>query len=105
MLGPLVRARPHLRVPGSTDAFETAVLVVLGQHVSLAAGRVFAARLVAAHGTRPGSSAFPAPEVLAALDPTDLQRTVGITGARARTVVAIARAVADGTLTLTRRRS
>src|SRR5690348_14995451 len=54
VLGPLVSSRPHLRVPGSTDAFETAVLVVLGQHVSLAAGRVFAARLVASHGDRPG---------------------------------------------------
>ena len=50
VLGPMVRARPHLRVPGSTDAFETAVLVVLGQHVSLGAGRAFAARLVAAYG-------------------------------------------------------
>ena len=96
VLGPLVRARPHLRVPGSTDPFETAVLVVLGQHVSLAAGRAFAARLVAAHGT----DAFPGPEALAALDPIELQRTIGITGARARTVVAIARAVADGTLPL-----
>ncbi len=118
VLGPLVRERPHLRVPGSTDPFETAVLVVLGQHVSLAAGRVFAARLVAAHGSdhgvgcsggRRGShlstqldglQGFPSPEVLAARDPVDLQRTVGITGARARTVVAIARAVADGTLDL-----
>ncbi len=117
VLGPLVRARPHLRVPGSTDPFETAVLVVLGQHVSLAAGRAFAARLVAAHGapgagcsggapgnhpsTRlEGQRAFPAPEVLAALDPVDLQRTVGITTARARTVVAIAGAVNDGSLPL-----
>jgi DNA-3-methyladenine glycosylase II/AraC family transcriptional regulator of adaptative response / DNA-3-methyladenine glycosylase II len=118
VLGPLVRARPHLRVPGSTDPFETAVLVVFGQHVSLAAGRAFAARLVAAHGTNPdvGCSAgrrgshlstqlgepraFPAPEVLAALDPVDLQRTVGITGARAKTVVAIARAVTDGAFSL-----
>ena len=117
-LGPLVRARPWVRVPGSTDAFETAVLVVLGQHVSLAAGRVFAARLVAAHahapevacpdgrpgdhlGTRPGAlRPFPGPEVLAELDPVDLQRTVGITGARARTVVTMAKAVADGTLRL-----
>ena len=103
VLGPLVLARPHLRVPGSTDAFETAVLVVLGQHVSLAAGQVFAARLVAAHGTPDpvaGLRSFPTPEALAPLDPQDLQRTVGITGARARTVVAIARAVSDGTLTL-----
>ena len=101
VLGPLVRARPHLRVPGSTDPFETAVLVVLGQHVSLAAGRAFAARLVAAHGSRLGElRAFPGPEALAALDPVALQRTVGLTGARARTVVGIARAVTDGTLDL-----
>ena len=115
MVGPLVRARPYVRIPGSTDAFETAVLVVLGQHVSLAAGRVFAARLVAAHAPRsrarmvarattsahdPGRCGFPGPEVLAELDPVDLQRTVGITGARARTVVTMARAVADGTLRL-----
>lgn len=100
-LGPLVRARPHLRVPGSTDGFETAVLVVLGQHVSLAAGRRFAARLVAAHGTSVGRlRTFPAAEALAALDPVGLQATVGITGARARTVVALARATADGTLVL-----
>ncbi len=118
VLAPLVRTRPHLRVPGSTDPFETAVLVVLGQHVSLAAGRVFAARLVAAHGPVPGVGcpdgapsnhlstrreglrSFPSPEVLGALDPVDLQRTVGVTGARARTVVSIAQAVADGTLGL-----
>lgn len=103
-LGPLVAARPHLRVPGSTDAFETAVTVVLGQHVSLAAGRLFAARLVAAHAppTRLGAlCSFPNPETLAALDPAALRRTVGITGGRARTVVAVARAVTDGTLDLT----
>ncbi len=116
VLGALVRARPHLRVPGSTDPFETAVLVVLGQHVSLAAGRVFAARLVAAYGTDPGVGcsagrrgshlstqleglrSFPSPEVLAALDPVDLQHSVGITGARARTVVAMGEAVSEGTL-------
>ena len=118
VLGPLVQARPHLRVPGSTDPFETAVLVVLGQHVSLAAGRVFAARLVAAYAATPGVGcstgrrgshlstqrgelrAFPGPEVLAVLDPADLQRTVGVTGARALTIVAIARAVTDGALSL-----
>ena len=103
VLGPLVRARPHLRVPGSADPFETAVLVVLGQHVSLAAGRLFAARLVAAHAGTGGVGelrAFPSPEVLADLDPADLQRSVGVTGARARTVVAIAQAVAGGALSL-----
>jgi len=107
VLGPLVASRPHLRVPGSTDAFETAVLVVLGQHVSLAAGRVFAARLVAAHGAPStqleGLRVFPSPEMLATLDADDLQRAVGITGARARAVVAISRAVAGGDDTLTSR--
>jgi 3-methyladenine DNA glycosylase/8-oxoguanine DNA glycosylase len=50
VLGPLVRARPHLCVSGAADPLETAVLVVLGQHVSLAAGRRLAARLVASVG-------------------------------------------------------
>ncbi len=88
VLGPLVRARPLVRVPGVPDPFEAAVNVVLGQHVSLAAGRVFAGRLAAAH---PLSA-----EHLAGVDPDRLQRDVGLTGGRARTVVALARAVADG---------
>ncbi len=88
VLGPLVRARPHVRMPGAPDPFEAAVNVVLGQHVSLAAGRVFAGRLAAAHPVTP--------EHLAAADPARLQPDVGITGARARTLVALAEAVADG---------
>lgn len=103
VLGPLVTSRPHLRVPGSTDPFETAVLVVLGQQVSLAAGQLFAARLVAAHGSAPEAAplrAFPSPEVLAALDTVALQRALGITGARARTIVVLARAVAEGAIRL-----
>lgn len=88
VLGPLVRGRPHVRVPGAPDPFEAAVNVVLGQHVSLAAGRVFAGRLAATHPVTP--------EVLAAADPDGLQRAVGVTGARALTLVALARAVLDG---------
>ncbi len=108
VLGPLVTTRPHLRVPGTTDSFEAAVNVVLGQHVSLAAGRVFAARLVAAHGVgcsggRPDDhvgtrlARYPGPEELAQADPDHLRAAVGLTGARAHTIVALARAVAaDG---------
>ncbi len=88
VLGPLVRARPHVRVPGAPDPFEAAVSVVLGQHVSLAAGRVFAGRLATTHPVTP--------EALAAADPESLQRAVGVTGARALTLVALARAVLDG---------
>jgi 3-methyladenine DNA glycosylase/8-oxoguanine DNA glycosylase len=88
VLGPLVRARPLVRVPGAPDPFEAAVNVVLGQHVSLAAGRVFAGRLAATQPVRP--------EALASAEPGALQQAVGVTGARALTLVALARAVLDG---------
>ncbi|NHA69107.1 DNA-3-methyladenine glycosylase 2 [Phycicoccus flavus] len=88
VLGPLVTARPLVRVPGAPDPFEAAVNVVLGQHVSVAAGRVFAGRLAATHEVTP--------DALAAADPAALQADVGVTGGRALTLVALARAVADG---------
>ncbi|WP_230977197.1 DNA-3-methyladenine glycosylase family protein [Georgenia yuyongxinii] len=98
LLGPLVAARPGLRVLGHVDGFEAAVVTVLGQQVSLAAARTFAARLVAAYGTlAPGNlRAFPRPERLAGVDPTELREAVRVTGARARTVHALATACADG---------
>ncbi|QKE85179.1 DNA-3-methyladenine glycosylase 2 family protein [Arthrobacter sp. NEB 688] len=88
VLGGLVRARPHVRVPGAPDPFAAAVNVVLWQHVSLAAGRVFAGRLAALLPVSPAA--------LAAADPDVLQREVGVTGARARTLVALGAAVAGG---------
>jgi AraC family transcriptional regulator, regulatory protein of adaptative response / DNA-3-methyladenine glycosylase II len=51
ILAPLVRKRPGLRIPGAYDGFELAVRAVLGQQVSVAAARTFAARLAAQHGT------------------------------------------------------
>lgn len=45
-LRPLVRARPGLRVPGSADPNEMAVLTVIGQQISTAAARTIASRLV-----------------------------------------------------------
>ena len=44
-LGPLVAARPGLRVPGTVDGGELAIRAVLGQQVSLAAARTLAARM------------------------------------------------------------
>jgi AraC family transcriptional regulator, regulatory protein of adaptative response / DNA-3-methyladenine glycosylase II len=49
-LGPLIAARPGLRMPGAVDGGELAVRAVLGQQVSLAAARTLAGRLVAAAG-------------------------------------------------------
>jgi AraC family transcriptional regulator, regulatory protein of adaptative response / DNA-3-methyladenine glycosylase II len=51
ILAALVRKRPGLRIPGAYDGFELAVRAVLGQQVSVAAARTFAARLAAQHGT------------------------------------------------------
>ncbi|AMM31297.1 DNA-3-methyladenine glycosylase ii [Sinomonas atrocyanea] len=96
-LRPLVDARPALRVTGTTDAFQTAVTTVLGQQVSLAAGRTFAGRLVADYG-RPGPGGlvrFPTAAALAEVRPEELQAAVGLTSSRARTVRALAEAFAD----------
>jgi AraC family transcriptional regulator, regulatory protein of adaptative response / DNA-3-methyladenine glycosylase II len=98
LLGPLVSRRPDLRILGHLDGFEAAATTVLGQQVSLAATRVFGGRLAAAYG-RPGPGgllAYPGPSDLAELDPTELKETVRITHARARTLVALARAAAEG---------
>ena len=102
LLRPLVAARPGLRVLGSTDGFETAVMTVLGQQVSLAAARTFGARLVAGLGAPApaGRRAFPGPGVLAATDAEELRALLGLTRARAATVVGLSRAVADGIVEL-----
>lgn len=100
ILGALVRDRPGLVVPGALDPFETAVMAVLGQQVTLAAARTFAGRLVAAYGRPAGAEAgallFPDASRLADLDPVEVQARVGVTHARARTVLALAGAVRDG---------
>ena len=98
LLSPLVAARPGLRVLGSTDGFETAVMTVLGQQVSLAAARTFGGRLVAGLG-RPapaGMRAFPSPAAIADTGAEDLRALIGLTRARAATVLHLAQAVVDG---------
>ena len=101
---PLVRARPGLRVPGCADGFELAVRAVLGQHVSLAAARVFGGRLVARFGEpldaadRRLTHLFPAAEALAGAE----LEAIGVTGRRAATLRSLARAAADDGLVLDR---
>jgi AraC family transcriptional regulator of adaptative response / DNA-3-methyladenine glycosylase II len=121
----LLRARPGLRIPGAWDGFEMAVRAVLGQQVSVQAARTLAGRLVESHGeslaveaaqseprrtghgasrpaprrSRPAGDPcrlFPRPEVLADADLAHL----GLTAARARTLRALAAAVARGDLAL-----
>ncbi len=98
LLAPLLVRRPGLRVLGAVDGFESAAMTVLGQQVSLAAGRTFGARLVAAYG-RPGLDghrSFPVPEAVAGSTPLQLQATIGVTHARARALHGLSVAVAQG---------
>jgi AraC family transcriptional regulator of adaptative response / DNA-3-methyladenine glycosylase II len=98
-LAPLVAKRPGLRSPGAVDGFETAVRVVIGQQVSERGVRTILGRLVAAHGEPVFGGAwrlFPAADVLAALPNSELP----MPRARARTVRAVAAAVASGHLVL-----
>jgi AraC family transcriptional regulator, regulatory protein of adaptative response / DNA-3-methyladenine glycosylase II len=96
LLAPLVEAQPRLRVAGAWDGFELAVRAVLGQQVSVAAGRGLAERLAQRHGVplpRPVGSLkllFPSAARLAAAEIT------GMPAARARALQALAGAAADG---------
>lgn len=96
-LGPLVAARPGMRVPGTIDAGELAVRAVLGQQVSVAAARTIAGRMVAAIGEplpEPDGSlthAWPAPEAIEAYAPS-----LPMPRARRRTVAALAHALGEG---------
>jgi len=101
LLGPLVTARPGLRVPGCWDGFELAVRAILGQQVSVAAATTLAGRVVRAHGVPFRGSGplpddpelhrvFPEPATLAAADLTN----IGLPRARAAAISAFARAVA-----------
>jgi AraC family transcriptional regulator of adaptative response / DNA-3-methyladenine glycosylase II len=104
-LGSLARRHPGLRVPGAFDGFEIAVRAILGQQVTVAAARTVAGRFAAAFGDAIATpfdsltTLFPTAARVAGLPPERIAR-LGMPGARARTVVALARAVADGRLAL-----
>jgi AraC family transcriptional regulator, regulatory protein of adaptative response / DNA-3-methyladenine glycosylase II len=103
LLAPLIARRPGMRVVGAWDPFECAVRAILGQQVSVAAGRTLAARIVARIG-RPADRVdrglthlFPSPAAMADADLDGL----GLTTMRAATVRALARAVVDGAIDFT----
>jgi AraC family transcriptional regulator of adaptative response / DNA-3-methyladenine glycosylase II len=104
-LGPLAKRHPGLRVPGAFDGFETAVRAILGQQVSVAAASTVAGRFAAAFGDPAATpfasltTVFPTASRVADLSPGDIAR-LGMPAARARTILALARAVADGRLDL-----
>jgi AraC family transcriptional regulator of adaptative response / DNA-3-methyladenine glycosylase II len=101
-LAGLVAGAPGRRVPASPDAAELAVRAVLGQQVSVAGARTLTSRLLAVAGTPLAepvgtlTHAFPRPAALAEADLAG----VGLTGARRRSVGALAGALADGSVSL-----
>jgi len=97
LLAPLVARRPGLRVPGTVDAAELALRAVLGQQISVAAARTITARLVAALGepTPWGLRQFPTPGQVREAG-VDVLRGIGLTGARAATVVGVAALLDSG---------
>jgi AraC family transcriptional regulator of adaptative response / DNA-3-methyladenine glycosylase II len=97
LLGPLVKERPGLRIPGVWDPFECAVRAVLGQQVSVASARTLAARLVQRAGRTVGRGAHGLTHVFpgaAAIAEADLEG-IGLAGARIATLRGLARAVAE----------
>ena len=94
-----------LRVPGAFDGFELAVRAVLGERIAVAAARTLGQRLVERLGeaiTTPWpelNRLFPTPATLAAT-PGDVLGQLGIMRQRQAAIVALARAVQSGELTL-----
>jgi AraC family transcriptional regulator, regulatory protein of adaptative response / DNA-3-methyladenine glycosylase II len=105
VLGRLASNRPGLRVPGACDGFEVAVRAVLGQQISVSAARTIAGRLAAKFGTSVESPfeelrfAFPTAAEIARRDVNEIAK-LGITSARARTILELAKALEEGVLRL-----
>ena len=94
--------RPGIRIPGTWDPFESGVRAILGQQVTVAAGRTLLTRLAERAGealAAPRSELarlFPTPESLARCNLADL----GVPRARAAALKGFARAVRDGAVAL-----
>jgi AraC family transcriptional regulator of adaptative response / DNA-3-methyladenine glycosylase II len=97
VLAETVGTDPGFRVPGCWNGFELATRAILGQQITVKGANTLAGRLVSKfgkpfRGPNGLTHLFPAPEVLAEAK----LGGVGLTGARAATVQAFARAVCEG---------
>ena len=101
---------PGTRLPGCFDPFEMAARAVLGQRITVKAAGTLAGRLAKAHGTPVETGVeglthtFPSARDIAALGDgiADHLGPLGITRARARTILSLAEKIADGELDFAR---
>jgi AraC family transcriptional regulator of adaptative response / DNA-3-methyladenine glycosylase II len=100
-----VMAHPGLRVPGAFDGFEVAVRAILGQQITVKAATTVGGRFAEAFGRRIQTPfpelprLTPLAEHVAKAGVGDIAR-LGIISARARSIIALARAFQAGTLRL-----
>lgn len=100
---------PGLRLPGCFDPFEISLRAVLGQQITVKAARTLAMRLVHGFGGTISTPfeelqyTFPTSEVIFRLEqPIENQLgPLGITGARARSIYALAKAIENGSIHFT----
>lgn len=104
-LGTAARLGVGIRVPGAFDGFEMVVRAVLGQQISVRAATTVAGRYARTFGDAIDTPiaglthVTPTPSRIAALYAEELA-VIGVPSARARSIIAVAQAVDDGTLTL-----
>lgn len=98
VLGPLLRTRPGVRVPGAWDGYELTVRAILGQQVSVKAATTLAGRIAERYGQKIDTGGlarlFPTPQKLMRARFSD----IGLVGARAETIRRVSRAVVNGEL-------
>lgn len=104
-LGAIAEDEPGLRVPGAFDGFEMAVRAILGQQITVRAARTLAGRVARALGAPAPTPfpdvdlTFPGPEQILTAGTQALVR-LGVTGARAHAIEALARACHTGHIRL-----
>ncbi len=99
----LVSRHPGVRLPRYLDPFEGITRAILGQQVSLSAARTMVNRLVERYGERIDREwrAFPTPQAVQGAGMRGV-RSIGLTAAKARSVISVAEASLDGRLNWSR---
>ncbi len=100
LFGPMVTARPGLRVLLTATPFEALVWAILGQQINLALAFRLRRRVIERYGAEvDGLIAHPRPEDLALADPNELG-AMQVSRAKAACLIALSQAIASGRLPL-----